>query len=239
MADYSNRLGTLKEQADIEQEDLRTQLAGLKAAREMGLKYDEYLMKKRESDNLITTRGVTAEAARTRAEAYAKAQNRPGYDHFVQEDGSILYQNKNDQNDSFIVPAKAIQAAQLKVSQRQAGAAESNAATARGRLALDQQLDPRRVAAQEATAGASVYRALNPPERSQNNVFVTPGAQQSARDLALEQMADDPEWSKFLGKTWTGRQVGPGDFSADDWADFQEALQDRINEIMSMQRGGG
>jgi hypothetical protein len=239
MSEYSDRLGTLQEQANMERDDMKTRLEGLYKAKELGLKYDEYLAKRDETMNANAARTVTANAAMVGAQARAAEAAKTNYD-YQPVQGGFLAVNRNNPLDRQMVPAKTIQDAQLAVSQRTAATGEKNANTNVAQLGVSQQnantaasnmiinenansrenaLAPRRVAAQELTAGT-----VRAPE------------QDAAFDLAQKQMMNEKDYSKFFGTNWRGQPLGPRDFDPGEWERFQTELQERTSDILRSPR---
>ena len=187
METYTNRLGGLKEQAEMEQRDRTSRLKAIQDANELGLKYKEYEMKRDESANLQETRTTTAKAATTRADAtmmQAQAAARDDYD-YVPVQGGFMARNKNDPQDTKMVPARTIQDAQLAVSQMNAGsqrisagASASQAASAAARVPIAQQEADTERASQVQTGKNIESQITTRGQRTQ-----TPASQKTARKL--------------------------------------------------------
>lgn len=233
IGEYNNKLVGLKGQADIEQEDMEAQLRAISQARALGLKYDEFEFKKLESGKKAETDRMTAQASQERAKAYADAQRKPGYDTFPQVDGSVLYQNKNDRTDSFVVKADTIAGAQLKVSQRNAdsqrmsaGAAVSNAATS------SRNADTNKVRAQDYTRNVdSLIKS-----RGGEDSLLAPNVQSAARELAIKELELDPRFSKFVRTDEYDDIPDPSTFKPEEYQFFTRALEAKVRDILSRKR---
>ncbi len=246
MGEYQNKLGTLQEQADMERDDMKTRMEGLMKAKELGLRYDEYLAKRDETAQTNAARQTTAEAAMIRARAAQDAAAKNDYTTPVAVRGGFMITNKNDPSDIRIIQAPTIQDAQLEISRGNLGVAQRNATVNEKQLPIQQQnantasqnmminqrqeeqeqgLRPRRVESQEKSAG-----------------LIRGADQQAIRELADMELKDDPEYGKFYrmrpGKVWgeTDQQVDQTDFSREDWADYQAALAAKVQEIQERRR---
>lgn len=225
--DYDRKLKGLGEQADIEQDATDSRLKMLQNARAMGLKYDQYELQKLEAQSRMTNATTTANAALKRAEAYAAQQAKPGYDTHAQEDGSVLYVNKNNPADRHVVPAKTVAAGQLGVARTNAGTAQRNARTAEGQLGVAQAN-----ASTSAARGAAYVDTVGKPRPAASRV-PTPDVQQDAEDNALRQMATDPLFKGFIGADDKGFPTVTEDDGSEDYQDFLEALDAKVAEILS------
>jgi hypothetical protein len=223
---YGTRLKGLGEQADIEQGTVDSQLKMLQNARAMGLKYDEFKLKQLESQNRMQNDTITARAAQTRAQAYAENMQKPGYDSIPQQDGSVLYVNQRNPADTITVPAKTVAAGQL-------GVARQNAQT-----------NVRR---------ANTYDRSVTEDARHNGVMETrptggtpsPNAQQDAEDMALDELAMDPDFADFVkeeGGSGFGPWKKPGyrtvapDNGSEEYKVFLDALNAKTAEILSGRR---
>lgn len=223
MTDYATKLGGLRERAGMEQDEAETRIRALQQARAMGLKYDEFELKRLEAQNRMTNATTTANAAMKRAEAYAAAQARPGYDAHAQEDGSVLYVNKNNPAEKITVPAKTVAAGQLGVARRNASTAERNATTNAGQLDV-----ARTRAATDAARGAAYVENAG---RNRNRP-ATPDAQRDAVDNALSEMMSDPVFKEFIQLDDKGFPSPIEDDGSEDYQDFLEALNERADQIL-------
>lgn len=236
MQQYGLKLSGLKEQAGMEQDEMNAQLRAISQARALGLKYDEFEFKKLESGKKAETDRLTAQATMERAKAYADNMRKPGYDTFPQADGSVLYQNKNDKSDNFIVKGETVAAAQLKISGRNAdsqrmsaGAAVSNAATSSRNADIN---------AQRAKDYSRNTESLI-KSRGGEGGKVEPNVLKAARDLAISEMQMIPEYSKFARTDEYGDPLDPADLDDEDkenYSDFLMMLEKRIKDILRRQR---
>lgn len=223
--DYANEGIGLKEQASLENTERDDKLKALQNARAMGLKYDEFDLKRRETEAQMTNQATTANAAMKRAEAYAAAQAKPGYDAQPQQDGSLLYINKSNPADRITVPAKTIQAGQL-------GVARTNAATAQGQLGVARTnastnqvnagINAVRAETGSRAADAAAKRGVKAP---------TPQAQAQAEANALNMMRTDPLFKKYVIVGKDGYGSVADDDGTLDYQDFLDALDAKIAEI--------
>lgn len=216
LSDYANEGVGLKEHAGMEQDDRDTRLRSLQNARAMGLKYDEFDLKRREAGNKNAIDLQNSESGRIRADAYAKAQGKPRHQYRDQQDGSILEINE-DTGQQRIIPGKNVAAGQLGVSQRNAAVGEQNAGTN---------------AARAGTAGLAQTETgrhnLVMEGRPTAGTYVPPGQQRDARTLALEEFSTIPEYAEFIEQDKNlpiGLKPEPtqGTFESDE--DFQERLE--------------
>lgn len=231
MSDYAKRLGTLKESAGMEQDDKDTKLKMLQQARAMGLAYDQYQLKKLESEAKRDTDASQAQTARMRAEAYAQAQSRPGYDSIPQQDGSVLFVNKSNPADRQVVPAQTVAAGQLGVARTNARTGQLNARTAQGEL----ENNVRRTNISE-TQGADASRrgwAGLSIRNAQGGQGVTPTQQRGASLAVLREMMGDEAFKHFISLDESGTPQMIADDGSEDYQDFLEALNAKI-----AQRGG-
>jgi hypothetical protein len=223
METYTNRLGGLKEQAAMEQQDRTSRMKAIQDAQELGLKYKEYEYKKAESEGNVRARDLTANAASTSAQArMLAAQNAAREEYtYVPVQGGFMVTNKHNPNmPPKVIPANTIQDAQLQV-------AKGHLAVSQSQLGLNQQTTE---ASLENTASQIAERDRGKP--------ISPGAQTSAEDLADQRLAQDPEYSKFVGKAgiFGGHQAGPSDFTPGEWARYQLRKRQLIREIESKTR---
>jgi hypothetical protein len=222
MEQYQSKLGGLKEQALMEEKDRQTRMKSMMDAAQLGIDYED-LQRKQNLDlaniGIGQTRAGAAVTAAEAAQQRAQAASRNQYD-YTPVQGGFMVTNKFDPSDSKVIPARTIQDAQLAVSQQNARSAATSAGAAVTNAAAN-------------TSRAATYAAHPPNSASQ---FVAPGAQLSARDLALEQMADDPAFAKFFAKGWFGKQSDITSFSKEDQQDYLDELADRIAEIESRKR---
>ena len=239
MDEYSTRLGTLQEQARMEEADKRSRLEALYKAQSTGLDYLKYLQDVKHTANADAAAGRTADARMISAEAARANAAKTDWDYTVVQ-GGIQAVNKNDPSQTRLIPVKTVQDAQnevargnlavaqgnLKVNQAQLPIQQQNANTASQNMMINEQnmqreneLAPRRVAAQELTAGT-----VRAPE------------QKAAFDLAEQEMMNEQEWSRFFGTNWRGKPLGPQDFTPEEWKLFQDELQDRTSHILANPR---
>jgi len=109
LEDYYNRAGVLGSAAEIERKDREDYIDALKAGAESGLTWEKFLEDKRKNEQAGRVAQQNADTAQARAEAYIESVANPGFDHFVQEDGSILRVHKRTGERS-IIPAKDVRA---------------------------------------------------------------------------------------------------------------------------------
>lgn len=242
MEEYSSRLGTLQEQAKLEEADKRSRLEAIYKAGDLGMNYLKYLqsVKHEQAQDAASTR--SADARVMSAEAAKEAAAKKTYDYQPVVGGYVAI-NRNDPNDRIPIQAQTLQEAQLKVAQGNLDVARGNLAVNQGELTNAQRrtdiantqlglnasregrenvLEPRRVAAQEANAGV-----------------IQPTQQDAARSLAQKELMDDPAFAPFFKTKWGGwssTPVGPEDFSQSDWLEFQQALDAKTREIMLRRR---
>jgi hypothetical protein len=231
VTDYRNKGVGLKEQAGLEQDELDSKIKALQNARAMGLKYDEFELKRLVDMAKTQNDTTTANAAMTRATAYAKAQQNGDYDMIPQQDGSVLAVNKKDKNDTKIIPAHTVAAGQLGVARGQLGVAQTNAKTQQGMLGVAQE-----------NANTNVTNAATRYTAEQNRIKnPNPRVQQDAEDLALRQMASDPLFKDFIKTDDKGFLNVIPDDGSDDYQDFITALNAKTEEALKgrTRRGGG
>jgi len=236
IAEYSNRLGSLKEQATMEEASKRSELDAMHKAYQMGLDYDKFEQTKIKDKATIEQGATTANARATSAQAALRNASKQDYV-YTPVQGGFIVQNRNNPDDPItgrIIPAKTVQDAQNEVARFSAQTSRGQLGVAQGQLALDQQLRPRSVAAQEATAGASVYRALNPQDSSADS-FIPAGSTTAARKEAETQLLADPTYGPMLGRRGNGYF---NTLSAEEQADLEAEIQDVMNEILNRRRGG-
>lgn len=229
MGDYANRGVGLKEQAGLEQDELDSKLRMLQNARAMGLKYDEFDLKRRQAESQMNNDTTTANATMTRAQAYAKAQGRPRHQYRDQQDGSVLEINE-DTGQQRVIPAQTIAAGQLGVSRRNAATNERNAATSVRRTNIYDR---------SVTEAGRHNGAM---ERRPTGGTPSPNAQQDAEDMALDELAQDPMFRDFV-KTEGGNLLGRGGYNvvgeddgSEEYGAFIDALNAKTQEILQGQR---
>jgi len=228
LSDYANEGVGLKERSDMEQDELDSKLRALSSARAMGLKYDEFDLKRREAGNKNAIDLQNSESGRIRADAYAKTQGRPRHQYRDQEDGSILEINEDDGTQR-VIPGKSLASGQLGVSRGQLGVSQRNAATAEGNLGVNKD---------RATAyGRGVDATIKRGDKA-----ASPRIQQDAEDRALTEMMSDPLFKDFVGLDDKGFPAIKGDPDDPDYQDFLEALDAKKAEVLagtSRRRTGG
>lgn len=129
MGEYRNKISGLQESANLERQDSQEQLKALSEARALGLKYDEFDLKRLEAKHKEQMDQGNLSVAQNRAATYAQSVNKPEYTFTDQADGSVLATNKSNPADRRIIPAHTVTAANLKVNERQAATGERNANT--------------------------------------------------------------------------------------------------------------
>ena len=241
MEQYNTKIGNLGEQARLEGDETEASLRALSQARALGLNYDKYKLQEREfqlkqSESIQKAENdkMTSQASMMRAKAYADAQRKPGYDTFPQVDGSVLYQNKNDRNDSFVVPANTVAAGQLRVSQTNAqssrmsaGAAVSNAATS------SRNADINATRAKDYTRNVdSLINSRGAGEGS----LLAPNIQSQARELAIKELELDPRFAKFVRTDEYDDIPDPKTFRPEEYQFFMKALEAKVKDILSRTR---
>jgi hypothetical protein len=223
MEAYSNKIAGLEQQAQMEQKDLDTKAEMVQNAMKYGLDYEKYVTERDAKESEKQAREKTAEASMIRAKATA----RPGYDHFDQADGSILYVNKNDPADRYTVDAKTVNAGLLseqqkrtKIQQQQANTSAGQLGVAQGQLGVAQE--------RQKTYDKNVDSLI---ENRGDSGFIAPSAQKSARDLALSELMTDRTWSEFLAP-----DVESDDFTQEEWKRFETAVQRKVQEIQTRRK---
>lgn len=188
--DYNNKMRGLGESASLEREETESQLKALSEARALGLKYDEFKLKRHEAEQDFSLKKGTLGVAQSRAEAYIKNLNRPDFDFTPQEDGSILATNKHNPAETRVIPASTVAAASLDVARTNADTNRMNADTNRrgqedtaGYRAKSLEIDADR---------AATYR--NRPIGQPS----TPTEQGKAISVALSVMFRDPRYADYI-----------------------------------------
>lgn len=171
MRDYSNRIGGLGESAKLEQDDTEAQLKALTTARAMGLKYDEFKLKKLESDR-----------------DYGVATDKVGID----RDRAATYKDVSSRQagaaERRATTGEAGQADTAAYRRRQAGTADRVAATGE-----------RNAATGEANAASlKTYREKTVELKGKDGKKVSPSQQAYAVDNALRELAQDPKFAVFI-----------------------------------------
>lgn len=213
MTDYANEGVGLKEQADIEQGELAQKIRALQAARALGLKYDEFHLKQLESQNRMQNDTTTANAAMTRAQAYADRQSRPGYHYFPQADGSVL--QVGDDGSRTEIPANTVEAENTRLRGRELGN------SVRRTNIYDRSVSDR--ARHDRAMENRPTAASRPP---------TPQVQQDATDNALREMMTDPIFSDYIELDKNGFPMPVEDDGSEDYQDFLQALDAKVDAIL-------
>lgn len=233
METYTNRLGGLKEQAEMEQRDRSSRMKAIQDAQELGLKYKEYEYKKAESEGNVAARDITAQAASTSAQArmlQARNAAREEYN-YVPVQGGFMVTNKHNPNfKPQVIPANTIQDAQLKVAQGHLGVSQQQ-------LGLNQQTTE---AGLENTASLIA-------DREQGD-YVQPSAQTAAAEGVDNDMMLDARYAPFYAKrgikgafkagdpTSARDPVGPSDFPPAVWQAYIAERNRRIQEKLRTRR---
>lgn len=224
MTDYSDRLDTLKAGADIEQEETNSKLKYLQQARALGLKYDEYELKRLETEARMRNESVNAGSNRMRAEAYAKAQGRPRHQYRDTEQG-ILEINE-DTGEQRIIPANTIAAGQLGVNRKNAATNAANSANSVRRTNIYER--------SEADASRRGWTGLSIRNRQAQNTGLTPTQQRGASIAALREMMNDEAFRDFIEIDADGTPMAVEDDGSEEYQIFLDALNAKIADS----RGG-
>ena len=241
---YDERGKGLAGRAQLEQADVNSRLKALQEARAMGLKYNEFELKRLQADNDLQTKTTTANAAMLRAQAYAKAQAKPGYEAVPQQDGSVLYVNKADPQDRQVVPANTIAAGQLGVARGQLGVAQTNARTNQKNAETSVRRTDIYGRSVDENARHNGEMEKRPTSASRP---LAPKVQQDAIDNALREMSADPDFGRYITPPDEDGFRNPVvDDGSDGYAAFEEELNDRVDRILKggaqrpvRPRGGG
>lgn len=177
--DQNRQLSTLKEGAESEDKSRDEKYKTLEAARAMGLDYDKLDLEnwKAGEDVLYKRRGQ--KETERRNDAYIENLSKPGYQYRSQEDGSIL-EIEEGTGKSRVIPGSTIEAASLKVSQRNAATGEKN-----------------------QTSLAS-YRDFLKTVKNSDGSTPSPSEQKTALDLAARELQKDPEYADYFSSYGTG-----------------------------------
>lgn len=215
MEDYAARGAGLRERAEMEQDELNSKLRALQQARALGLRYDEYELRRRESEAKMRNDAANVDINRARADAYVKSVGRNRYNGTPQQDGSVLWVNENDPRDTHITKGNSVAAGQLGVARTNAGANVRRANTS--------------AAAQQETGRHNREMEKRPTAADRPPL---PRAQQDAEDLALTQMAADPIFSDYI-RVKGGLPEVVEDDGSPDYQDFLDALDAKVEEILT------
>lgn len=216
LQDYANKGAGLRERAGMEQEELEARIKALHNARAMGLKYDEFELKRLEAERRHGVNQQNADTQRMRAEAYIKAQNRPNFEAHVQSDGSVLYVNKADPSIREEVPASAVEAYTA-----QTGRINANTNVRRTNIygrSVDQ-------AHQRGMANIEADRTRPISSTDQMN----------ARKLAIEELMHEPEFSEFIINE-EGKPLELGPPPEQGWGESEEEFQERMENYEALKQ---
>jgi len=217
MEDYGIRGSGLKETAGIEQDDRANQVKVLQQARAMGLDYDKLLEQKRQFDTTSKQGQEKIDIDRQRAEAYVADKQRKGYDTIKLANGSVMFTNKNDPNDSYTKTPRemggaTIEAGQLGATQYSNQTGRINAGTA--------------AAGQQETAYQNYWTRNRPAESPR----VEDSSKASA--LALERLSQDPTFAEFFKDDGKGAlTIDRSKMTSPRYRTFQKALDDTAKAI--------
>lgn len=227
---YNQRMRGLGEAADIEQEDIKSQIAALTQARALGLKYDEYRLKQlqtqhemKNKDFTADTGRISAEANASRAQTLANNSNRPDLQFIDQADGSVLQIDKKS-GARQVIPAHTVTAMNAQSQRMNAGAAVQNAGT--NRLNADTNL--RNSDTQSRNVSSLIRTRENP-----KGTPLAPTQQNAAMDLALREMMADPDFSEFVTQDEKGfyQPISPDDSNMEGYQIFLQALNAKMSQI--------
>jgi hypothetical protein len=217
MQDYAVKGSGLKERADMEQEELNSKLRALQNARALGLKYDEYDLKRREAQAKMDNDAAHVQIDQSRAETYAKSIGKKHYTGTPQQDGSVLWTNDQDPNDTHIGAGKSIASGQLGVSRTNAGANVQRANTS-------------------ATAATETERHNRAMEKRPTALDrpQSPKDQSEAEGMALDELSLDPEFKDFIipARSADDFPQPVEDDGSESYAAFLEMLNARKNAIL-------
>lgn len=220
---YKLKGDVLGEQADIEQAESNAKLRALQQARALGLKYDEFELKRRETEAKMRNDQTTAEAAMMRARAYAEAQGKPNWVPQLQQDGSVIMINPKNPKEFMKVPGQSVAAGQL-------GVARTNAATAAGNL---RESVRRTNINRDLRQGDQRIRMHDIDTRGSRSNEDTPREQLDAEYMASRQMMSDPLFADYISFDDDGNLVMAQDDGTEDYQDFLEAFDAKVAEILS------
>lgn len=217
MEDYAVQGSGLKERASMEQDELNSKLRALQQARALGLKYDEYDLKKREAEAKMTNDTTRLGIDQSRADTYRKTLDKKHYTGTPQQDGSMLWTNDQDPNDTHITRGKSIAAGQLGVNRTNAGATVQRANTSE-----QARIDQRDHWVRSDARPTALDKPAPPKEQSE------------AEGMALDELSLDPDYKDFIMPARSADDFPQPveDDGSDSYSAFLEVLNARTQAIL-------
>jgi len=221
--DYATRGAGMKDLASMEDTDKNERVKALMAAREHGLKYQQFLADKANKEATAASGAMSARGGLLRGEAAvtdaATRQGTAGGQWVPQEDGSMQWITPTGAPRS--VSGKSVQSGQLGVSR-------TNAATGQGQLGVSQANSDR----EGARFG---WEIAGSPGKAPTGTNLGPNAQRTAKELAYDEFATMPKL-KGLMTNASGYWAPRPDLTPQEQAVIDNAVRLRTGEIL---RGGG
>lgn len=240
LSDYSNRLGTLKEQATMEEATNRSQMDAVHKAYQMGLDYDKLDLETRRVNRSIQTADKNADANMISAEARRQTALNSARDEWTYTPGvgGIIATNRRDPAKTQLIPGvKTTQEAQLKIAEGQLHVNQGQLGVAQGRLKNDDLMT-------EANLDNIASQIADRDAGDSAGDYVQPSAMNAARDGVDSEMELEPRWAKFYakkpGRLWgtTEEQVDASDFEAypGAWDAYLAERNSRIQKRLRTKR---
>lgn len=256
---YGNRLGTLKEGADLEQQETESTLKTMSEARALGLKYDEFKLK-RDNEFADNERAdLLAGSTVNRNTAYADSLKKKKFGQVAVE-GGTQYVDDSDPTNNFTVRGETIGTGNLNVARTNARTNQTNATTNQTNAQTSRNTSDANVQnvynqmenrdANTLIAGGNAEtnaRRANDSSRNIDSLIksradrttgrpVAPTQQKAAYDQALRQLYTDPEFRNYITQSTNGYfdAADPNDFDDDQegYSEFTEALEATVEEIL-------
>lgn len=210
--EYNNRLKGLGESARLEQDETESELKALAEARALGLKYDEYELKKRATLHKMDMDEGDLDVK------YGSLDVSRGNLGVNQENAATNRTNAES--------LRGYRTGQLAVAGRNASTAERNAATnAANAGSLSGYRNRMAGAAERRNEIVGNRRQGQPP---------SPREQNDAQNVALSQMMRDPKWAPYIKEQ--DDQMEPYIMADDDgtstYTTFQRELRRRVERIL-------
>lgn len=231
MEDYSTKSEALRRGADIESDEVDSRVRSMAQARALGLKFDEFQDRQRKTD----IEGFKAETERSRVKAWAADIERGNFRPINVKGGVQMVNNKNPER-SYKIPGKTVAELQSDIQSRFAATGEENVKTRRSELGLRREDAVKRwahMANQDAATRTRVDAIL---EKAKQGKQLNPGQQYTAIATALDSLAPDRKWKKFIDVDpvrGTAFMKEVEDTTDPEYHKFLDALESRVKSGMS------